>query len=69
MMNQLTHDRLVAKLQHFADMLNQTQLEKESLLLTIDRESCEKETLKTQIFLCRQISKEYYEMFEDILYR
>lgn len=69
MLDQLAHDRLVAKLQHFADMLSQTQLEKELLLLTIDRESCEKEKLRTQIFLCQQISKDYYEMFEDILYR
>lgn len=68
-MNQLTHDRLVAKLQHFADLLNQTQIDKESRLLSIDRESCEKEKLKTEIFLCHQISNEYYEIFEDIIYR
>lgn len=69
MLTQLAHDRLVAKLQHFADMLNQTQSEKESLLFAIDRESCEKEKLRNQIFLCQQISKDYYTMFEDILYR
>ena len=63
-----SHDRIIAKLQHFADSLKQTQMEKESLLLTIQQDSCEKEKMKTQIFIYEKISKEYYDMFQDILY-
>jgi hypothetical protein len=69
MSDQLNHDKTIAKIQHFAEVLNQTQRDKESLLITIDRESCEKERLKDQILLCHEMLKEYYQIFDDILYK
>lgn len=69
MIDPLGHDRLVAKLQHFADTLKFTQQEKESCLLSFQHKSHEKESLKTQIFLYEEILKEYYDTFEDILHR
>lgn len=69
MSDQSRHDRLIAKLQHFANLMQSIQAEKENLLMSIDRESCEKEKLKIQIYLCQQLEKEYYEIFQDILYR
>ncbi len=69
MSDQASHDRQIAKIQHFAEVLNQILKEKEILLLTIDRESCEKERLKDQILLCHEMLKEYYQIFDDILYR
>jgi hypothetical protein len=67
--DQSQHDRLVAKLQHFSELMHQTLSEKENLLMSMDRESCEKEKLKIQIYLCQELSKEYYDIFKDILYR
>lgn len=69
MIDSSSHDRLIAKLQHFANLIQTIQAEKENLLMSIDRESCEKDILKNQIFLCQELSKEYYEIFDDILYR
>ena len=69
MLDQAFHDRLACKIQHFAEVIQQIQREKEILLITIDRKSCEKEKLKNQIYLCRELEKEYYSIFEDILHR
>jgi hypothetical protein len=63
------NDRLAAKLQHFANLLQNIQAEKENLLLSMDRESCEKDILKNQIYLCQELEKEYYQIFDDILYK
>jgi hypothetical protein len=35
----------------------------------MDRESCEKDILKNQIYLCQELEKEYYQIFDDILYK
>jgi Trp operon repressor len=62
-------DKIIAKIQHFAELIQQLQRDKENLLLTIDRENCEREKLKTQIFICHELLKEYHQIFDDILYR
>ncbi len=69
MHDQSQHNRLACKIQHFAELIQQIQKEKENLLMSIDCDSCEKDKLKTQIYLCQELSKEYYEIFDDILYR
>jgi hypothetical protein len=68
-LNYTHHDRLIAKLQHFAELLKHTQAEKEILLVTNPIEDCQKERLKEAISVYEQISKEYYHIFEDILHR
>jgi hypothetical protein len=69
MTNSNCTDRLACKIQHFAELIQQIQNEKENLLLAMDRESCDKEKLKSQIYLCQELEKEYYDIFQDILYR
>jgi len=69
MLNFSHHDRLIAKLQHFAELLKQTQTEKEILLLTSSKENCQKERLMEAISVYEEILKEYYDIFEDILHR
>jgi hypothetical protein len=69
MSNQSQHDRLLCKIQHFANLMQNIQAEKENLLISIDRDSCEKDILKNQIYLCQELEKEYYQIFDDILYR
>lgn len=69
MLDQLSHDRTIAKLQHFSDMLKQSKIDSESLLLTIDHECCEKEKIINQILLYEEILKDYYDIFKDVLYR
>jgi hypothetical protein len=69
MFDQLSHDRTIAKLQHFSDLLKQSKIDSESLLLTIDHDCCEKEKIVNQILLYDEILKEYHVIFEDILYR
>jgi hypothetical protein len=64
------HDQIIAKIQHFAELIKQHQNEKTMLLFTSNSEDdCEKEKLKNQILLCEELLKEYYKIFDDILYR
>lgn len=69
MLNYSHHDRLIAKLQHFADLLYQAKVEKETLLITSHIEKCKKERLQEAIFVYEEMLKEYYNIFEDILHR
>lgn len=62
------YDRLIAKLQHFADTLNQRKLDKEVLSIISDDKSLRAE-LHTEIFIYEQIIEEYYEDFNDIICR
>lgn len=64
------HDQIIAKIQHFAELIKQHQNEKEMFLFTsISEDICEKEKFKIQILLCEELLKEYYQIFDDILYR
>ena len=69
MLNCVNHDRLIAKLQHFADLIYQSKIDKETLLVSSPTENCQKERLKEAIFVYEEILKEYYDIFEDILHR
>lgn len=69
MIENSSHDQIIARVQHFGDMLKQIQLEKESLFLIFSEKSTEKEQMKEQIIICEEIAKHYYEIFKDILYR
>lgn len=62
------YDRLIAKLQHFADTLNQRKLDKEVLSIISDDKSIRSE-LHTEIFIYEEIIEEYYNDFKDILFR
>jgi len=74
-MNQLqqtSHDRIIAKLQHFADTLQQTKADKENIAISIDQ----KENMKLEIFNLRneisiyeEILNDYYDEFQEILTR
>ncbi len=62
-MNDNSHDQIIAKMQHFAEHLKQTQLEKESLLLMFKDDD-----IKKEILIYQEISREYYRIFKDIIY-
>lgn len=66
-MNDNSHDRIIAKLQYFAEHLKQTQIEKESLLLIFEEIEMKNE-MKKEILIYQEISREYYRIFENILY-
>jgi hypothetical protein len=68
MSNQLTHDQIIAKLQHFADGLRQHKLEKESLSISLEK-SEQKTQIYNQILIYEEIIEEYHNTFEDIIFR
>lgn len=64
------HDRVIAKLQYFAEMLRQRQGEKQSNLIILEKiQNCEKEKIKEQICTLQQTLDDYYNLFDEILYR
>lgn len=64
------HDKVIAKLQYFAEMLRQRHIEKQSLLIVLGKqENCEKEKIKEQINTIHQTLEDYYDLFDEILYR
>lgn len=68
MQNHLTHDQIIAKLQHFADGLRQRKIEKEALSITLGK--CEQHSeLHNQILIYEEIIEEYHNSFEDIIFR
>lgn len=64
----LTHDQVIAKVQHFADMLKQRKLEKEALHMAIDDKSI-KLYIHNEIIIYSEIMAEYNEEFQQILRR
>lgn len=68
MLDQALRDRLIAKLQHFADSLQQRKLEKETLSIFITDKSIRSEILR-EILIYEEIIEEYYSDFKDILTR
>lgn len=64
------HDQIIAKIQHFAELMQQCIKDKEMWLLTLPPEhDCEQEKVKEQILVLQEMLKEYYKIFDDILYR
>jgi hypothetical protein len=68
MLDQLSHDRLIAKLQHFANSIKQRKIEKESLSIVLEQSDLKSE-IRSEILIYEEIMEEYYEVFKDILYR
>lgn len=64
----LSHDRIIAKLQHFADMLQQSKLEKEALSIALGE--CKHQTeIRNTILIYEEILGDYYDEFQEILMR
>ena len=62
------HDKIIAKLQHFADKLDQKRLEKEALAISVG--FCVLQTeIKSEISVYQEILDEYYDEFQEILTR
>ncbi len=68
MSNQLTHDQIIAKLQHFADSLRQRKIEKEALSIALEKGD-QKIEVYNQILIYEEIIEEYHSSFEDIIFR
>lgn len=69
MNEQIIHDRIIAKIQHYAEFLRHMQIDKEHTLLSNQSKTPENERIKSQLFVCQELLKEYYNIFDDILYR
>lgn len=64
----LSHDRIIAKLQHFADMLQQSKLEKEALSIALG-EGKNQNDIRKEILVYEEILGDYYDEFQEILSR
>lgn len=64
--NLLTHDQVIAKVQHFSDSLKQRKLEKESLHMTMEDKSI-KLAIHNEILIYAEILKDYNEEFQQII--
>lgn len=63
------YERLIAKLQHFADELDKSKSDAEFLLITNPTQYCAREKIETSIFLYDKILQTYYDVFDEILDR
>jgi hypothetical protein len=68
MSNYLSHDQVIAKIQHFADSLQQRKLEKEALSIVISDKSLKSE-IRSEILIYEEILEDYDDTFQDILVR
>ena len=59
--------KLIARLQYFADNMNQRKQEKERISLGMNKGEC-KEIARNQIILYEEIIEEYHDIFKEILY-
>lgn len=66
MCNKCSHDKIIAKIQHFSDMLNQILLEKRSLHVILD-DKILKQDLDKEIAIYQEISHDYEEIFKNII--
>lgn len=60
------HNQIIAKIQHFSEVLDRTALEKESLSIVIDDKQI-REELHKEILIYRELSKQYDEIFKNIV--
>lgn len=65
---EINHDRIIAKLQHFADSMQQRKKEKESLSLAIGKCDIQSE-IRSEILVYEEILNDYYDEFQEILIR
>lgn len=68
MQNYSNGDRCIAKLQYFADYMQQRVLEKESLAVVLGQSDLTSD-IRTEILVYEEILEEYYKIFEDILHK
>jgi hypothetical protein len=68
MSNPLTHDQIIAKLQHFADGLRHRKLEKEAVSIALEKGD-QKTEVYNQILIYEEIIEEYHHEFENIVVR
>lgn len=68
MIDPVSHDRLIAKLQHFAECMHQRKLEKEALSIALNKSNLKSKVI-SEISIYSEIIEEYYDVFKDILYR
>lgn len=68
MQDQQHYDKLIAKIQYFADKLDQIKTENESLAIILQDPPHNPE-LELKISVYEEILHDYYESFKDILYR
>lgn|GEM_PF-5735458 len=65
---QTSHDRIIAKLQYFADSMQQHKKEKEALSMTLGK--CDLQSyIRSEILIYDEILECYYDTFEEILTR
>lgn len=69
MKNGASYERLIAKLQHFADGIENLKSDAEFLLITNPTQHCAREKIETSIFLYDKILQNYYDVFDEILDR
>lgn len=65
---QTSHDRIIAKLQHFADSMQQHKKEKEHLSMTLGKCDLQSE-IRSEILIYEEILNCYYDEFQEILTR
>ena len=68
MQNDVNQNVLIAKLQYFADSMNQRKVEKETLSFAIT-EKLLKSEIRSEILIYEEIIEEYHLIFKEILYR
>jgi len=66
MIDQISHDQIIAKIQHFADNLQQRKLDKEILSILIEDKPLKSDILN-EILIYEEIIQEYYDDFRNIL--
>ncbi len=67
-MSEPNHDKVIAKIQYFADFLNQRALEKEAWIIAMKDTEINGET-RAEIYAYSEIMIEYHKTFSEILYK
>lgn len=69
MTDQDHHDKLVAKIQHFGDFLEQAISERETLSFSLGDEKKMISAIKQEVEIYKEIAKQYDLCFENLLYK
>jgi hypothetical protein len=64
----LTHDKIIAKIQHFAEYLQQRTMDKEALAITMKDDKIVFE-IRAEIKAYNEVIEEYYRTFDEILHK
>jgi hypothetical protein len=66
MQNQVSHDEIIAKIQHFSDKLSTITREKETLSIILGKCDLQPE-IRNEILIYKEILDEYHTVFQDII--